>query len=192
MKKYFFYILTALIGYGMGFYYSPEANNNSQEDETIAMLSNYDDSPATNNDFSEAALLSYMKKLKIKYPETVLSQARLETGNFKSAIFTENHNLFGMKLAETRPTFAIGINRGHAQYRNWRESVVDYALLQSYIIAKLPSVNKQEYRNYIRKFYSTTSDYLTRIDRTMKDGLLKRSEKDNLNNNTSIFNLAFN
>jgi hypothetical protein len=108
-----------------------------------------------------------MKKLKIKYPETVLSQAILETGNFTSDIFKENHNLFGMKVAGSRPTSAIGTNRGHAQYKNWKESVIDYALFQSFTIAKLPSNNKQEYRTYIQKFYSTTADYLVRIDKAL-------------------------
>jgi uncharacterized FlgJ-related protein len=118
--------------------------------------------------FSERALLSFMKKLKIKYPETVLAQARLETGNFTSDIFKENHNLFGMKVAGKRPTSAIGEHRGHAQYRDWKDSVIDYALFQSFIIAKLPKNNIEEYRSYIQKFYSETSDYLVRIDRTIQ------------------------
>lgn len=159
-KQFFIYIFIVFAGFGVGRYYSP--NNTviakAYADETIS------------DEFSEEALLAYMKKLKIKYPETVLSQSRLETGNFQSDIFKENHNLFGMKLAELRPTSAIGVNRGHAQYRNWKESVIDYALLQSYIIAKLPSVNNQEYRSYIQKFYSTTADYLKRIDRTLGPG----------------------
>ena len=39
-----------------------------------------------------------------------------------------------------------------------------------YIIAKLPSNNNKEYRTYIQKFYSTTADYLKRIDRTLGPG----------------------
>jgi uncharacterized FlgJ-related protein len=185
MKKYLFYLLIALTSYGIGYYYSP---NVIMRADGVKIY----DIQSGNDDFSEAALLAYMKKLKIKYPETVLSQARLETGNFQSDIFKENHNLFGMKLPETRPTFAVGVNRGHAQYRNWRESVIDYALLQSYIIARLPEINNKEYRNYIQKFYSTTSDYLARIDRTMSVRLSDYPEKDNLNNRFNIFNLVSN
>jgi len=184
MKKYLFYILTASIGYGIGYHFSPEMKTREAAVKT--------DQAIHTEDFSEEALLTYMKNLKIKYPETVLSQARLETGGFQSAIFKENHNLFGMKLAETRPTLAIGINRGHAQYRNWKESVMDYALLQSYIIAKLPNVNNSEYRNYIQKFYSTTHDYLTRIDRTMKGEIWNFPGRDNLNNYSNMLNLAMN
>jgi hypothetical protein len=162
LKKILFSVLFVFIGYGIGYHFSP-----NKETIVTEQVSN---ASASNDDFSPEALLAYMKKLKIKYPETVLSQARLETGNFQSEIFKENHNLFGMKVAASRPTSAIGMNRGHAQYRNWRESVVDYALFQSYIIAKLPSNNKQEYRSYIQKFYSTTSDYLKRLDKTIGSG----------------------
>jgi hypothetical protein len=162
LKKYLFYTLLIFMGYGVGHFYT--ADMKGVTEETIA----YNDTTDT-EEFSAEALLAYMKKLKIKYPETVLSQAILETGNFTSEIFKENHNLFGMKVAGSRPTSAIGTNRNHAQYRNWKESVVDYALFQSFIIAKLPSNNKEEYRTYIQKFYSTTSDYLVRIDNAISN-----------------------
>lgn len=159
-RKFVYYALIISISYGIGNYFSPVSMVNTSENT----LNN----TTLNDEFSEEALLLFMKELKIKYPETVLAQARLETGNFSSDIFKENHNLFGMKVAGKRPTSAIGINRGHAKYRDWKDSVIDYALLQSYIIAKLPKNNNEEYRNYIQKFYSETSDYLVRIDRTVE------------------------
>jgi uncharacterized FlgJ-related protein len=165
-KKIMLYSLIVSISYGIGHYFSPVAAVKATEAHVKNLTSTHENIDV--EEFSEEALLSFMKELKIKYPETVLAQARLESGNFTSDIFKENHNLFGMKVAEKRPTSAIGINRGHAQYNNWKESVVDYALFQSYIIAKLPKNNRSEYRNYIQKFYSETSDYLTRIDRTVK------------------------
>ena len=160
LKNYFFYSLLILMGIVVGHFYTSDIK------EIPAQTAAYNDTSDT-EEFSPEALLAYMKKLKIKYPETVLAQAILETGNFTSDIFKENHNLFGMKVAGSRPTSAIGTNRNHAQYRNWKESVMDYALFQSFIIAKLPSNNKQEYRTYIQKFYSTTSDYLVRIDKAI-------------------------
>lgn len=156
-RKVFYYALIISISYGIGNYFSPVA-------PVIATTTTSTNADMSNDQFSEEALLSFMKQLKIKYPETVLAQARLETGNFTSDIFKENHNLFGMKVAGKRPTSAIGTHRGHAQYRNWKDSVLDYALFQSFIIAKLPKNNNEEYRNYISKFYSETSDYLSRID----------------------------
>lgn len=159
-RKVLYYALIVSISYGVGNYFSPVTTVNANE--------TYVRNETATEPFSEEALLSFMKELRIKYPETVIAQARLETGNFTSDIFKENHNLFGMKVAGKRPTSAIGVHRGHAQYRDWKDSVIDYALFQSYIIAKLPKNNIDEYRNYIQKFYSETSDYLTRIDRTVK------------------------
>jgi len=157
MKKYIYHVMVLALGYGFGFAYSAKDLLNAAQINSSLVQ--------TQSDFSEKALVTLMKELKIKYPETVLSQARLETGNFTSDIFKENHNLFGMKMAEKRPTSAIGINRGHASYANWRESVIDYALFQSFIIAKLQTVSKDSYRKHIQKYYSETSDYLARIDR---------------------------
>lgn len=159
MKKYIFYVLILGLGYGIGHTYNSNGFANYSDRVSGAKASN------TPGDFSEKALVTLMKELKIKYPEVALSQARLETGNFTSAIFKENHNLFGMKMAELRPTSAIGINRGHALYSNWKESVVDYALFQSFIISRLKTVSKDSYRQHIQKYYSETSDYLARIDR---------------------------
>lgn len=158
MKKYIYHVIVLALGYGIGFGYSAKGLLSASEVTNSHSLIN-------DSDFSEKALIALMKELKIKYPEVALSQARLETGNFTSDIFKENHNLFGMKMAEKRPTSAIGINRGHASYTNWRESVIDYALFQSFIIAKLQTVSRDSYRKHIQKYYSETSDYLARIDR---------------------------
>ena len=151
-SKVFFYLLLISVSYGAGRYFTPVPTATASEKKV-------------EEPFSEVALLIYMKELGIKYPETVLSQARLETGNFTSDIFKENNNLFGMKVAEKRPTTAIGVNRQHAAYRNWKDSVVDYALFQSFAVSKLPRANLPEYRKYLQKFYSETSDYLQRLDR---------------------------
>lgn len=159
MKKYVYHLLVLALGYGIGFAYNAKFSNTEQKVNQQEP-----------NEFSEEALVALMKELKIKYPEVALSQARLETGNFTSAIFKENHNLFGMKMAELRPTSAIGIKRGHASYTNWKESVVDYALFQSFIISRLKTVSKAAYRQHIQKHYSETSDYLVRIDRVGVDG----------------------
>ncbi len=160
MKKYIFHVLVLAIGYLTGYAYSTNGLLSASEIQTIPTKA-----VIKPGDFSEKALVSLMKDLKIKYPEVALSQARLETGNFTSAIFRENHNLFGMKMAEIRPTSAIGINRGHALYTNWKQSVIDYALFQSFIISKLKTVSKDSYRAHIQKYYSETSDYLVRMDR---------------------------
>lgn len=76
-------------------------------------------------------VLNHIFELRLEHPYIVFSQAVWESGHFKSAIFLENNNMFGMKFPTNRPTTAIGINRGHAVYESWEMCLVDYAMFQS-------------------------------------------------------------
>jgi hypothetical protein len=111
------------------------------------------------NLFSKENLARLIYTLKIAHPDIVMAQAIIESGNFKSKIFKENNNLFGMKMPEYRKTTAIGTNRGHAVYRNWRESVIDYALWQGKR-ARYTTTNQ-----YLRRLRSYAADpnYITKI-----------------------------
>ena len=84
------------------------------------------------SEFSTDGLKRYMELIHIIHPTKVYKQAILETGNFTSDIFKENHNLFGMKMPHTRISTAIGENRGHAKYRHWTDSVDDYLEWQDF------------------------------------------------------------
>ena len=79
------------------------------------------------NKFTEEKLILKIKELNLPYPHITLAQAKLESGEFSSRIFKENHNLFGMKEARVRINLAQGTQYGHAYYANWEESVLDYA-----------------------------------------------------------------
>jgi hypothetical protein len=50
---------------------------------------------------------------------------RHETGDFKSAIYTENKNCFGMKKSKAAE-YQDGVNRSHAQYKTVYQSVFDF------------------------------------------------------------------
>jgi hypothetical protein len=113
------------------------------------------------NLFSKENMMRLMYSLKIAHPDIVMAQAIIESGNFKSNIFKENNNLFGMKMPEYRKTTAIGINRGHAVYRNWRESVIDYALWQG---KRARYQTKNQYLCRL-KSYATDPNYITKIKR---------------------------
>jgi flagellum-specific peptidoglycan hydrolase FlgJ len=67
-----------------------------------------------------------------KHPDIVYAQARLESGEFKSRLFLDYNNLFGMRLPLVRQTTATGRAMGHAVYKHWSESVYDYMLYQQY------------------------------------------------------------
>lgn len=80
-----------------------------------------------NNEFSEHILINKIKELNLPFPHITLAQAKLETGDYTSKIFKENHNLFGMKEARVRVNLAKGTQYNHAYYNDWEESILDYA-----------------------------------------------------------------
>jgi hypothetical protein len=109
-------------------------------------------------EFSSKNLEDYINELNIRFPHIVYSQAIQETGYFSSTIFKENNNLFGMKVARNRPTTALGTRRGHAYYRNWKESVLDYALWQSSYTRHFTT--EEEYVEFIDRIYAEDKKYI--------------------------------
>ncbi len=109
--------------------------------------------------FSLENLKAEINKLGIVYPDIALAQAKWESKHFKSEIFYDNNNLFGMKLAKLRPTTAIGkhkLHGNHAAYNNWQDSVKDYKLWQdSNGMSKLP---KETYINKLSDVYCPPPD----------------------------------
>ena len=135
----------------------------SQEDKLI-IIREY-------NEFSENRLISKITELNFKFPHIILAQAKLESGHFKSTIFLENNNMFGMKEAKLRSNLAKGTNRGHAYYENWQESVIDYALYYSTYLYKIKT--EGEYFEYLRQNYAEDPTYVQRLKQIIKKQDLK-------------------
>lgn len=110
------------------------------------------------NEFSEDKLIEMLTDLNIKFPHIVLAQSKLETGQFKSNIFKENHNLFGMKEAKIRVNLAKGTQYGHAFYNNWIESVYDYAFYQSTYLSRIKT--EEQYFEYLDQSYAEAENYV--------------------------------
>jgi len=102
--------------------------------------------------------------LGIKFPDIAYAQAVLESGAFKSKICLQNNNLFGMRMPMQRKTTAIGKKYGYAKYKTWKDSVKDYKLWQDRIIEKNPSMTRSQYKVYINKIYSTSKNYISKIN----------------------------
>jgi len=119
------------------------------------------------NEFSREKLKAYILELNIKYPEVVLAQAELESGNFTSPIFKENNNMFGMRVATKRPTTNKGEENGFAYYDNWRECVVDYAFYSAQYLSDIKT--KDELFDYLAQTYAGDSTYTTRIKELIKE-----------------------
>lgn len=146
-------ISSVLIGiFWVGFMAGKSAYNKSVENitkEQIIQEISFEDS-----------VYNYILELNIQHPEVVLRQARIESGNFKSRVFLENNNMFGMKIPSKRPNMVSGSNRGYAVYNNWQESVIDYALYQVYSGKNL---SKEDYINMLNNNYAEDTEYLNKL-----------------------------
>ena len=65
-------------------------------------------------------VLKELHRQKVPHANIVLAQARLESGNFKSALYKRTNNLFGIKSGKV-----------YKEYPHWRKSVEDYRKLIS-------------------------------------------------------------
>jgi uncharacterized FlgJ-related protein len=93
----------------------------------------------------------------MKYPDVVFAKAVLESGHFKSKLFLNKNNLFGMKKAVHRTTLGQGNANDYVYFKSIEESIIDYKLYQMQFIDEVDSQN--EYIKRICKSYSTNGNY---------------------------------
>lgn len=153
----------SLIGFGAAvgllliFGFTSNPNNkleNLSQEEKLIVIREY-------NGFSEAKLIEKIDQLNFRYPHIILAQAKLESGNFKSTIFLENNNMFGMKEAKLRANLAKGTNRAHAYYDSWMESLYDYALFYNTYLHDIRT--EGEYYSYLDQYYAEDPTYVQRL-----------------------------
>ena len=98
----------------------------------------------------------------VQAPDIAFKQAQLETGGFTSELFIVAKNLFGMRYARIRDTYAIGEHKSHAYYNTWLSSVRDYALWQAWYIE-----NGHDLSNYYAFLqdigYATDKWYISKL-----------------------------
>ena len=124
------------------------------------------------NKFTEEKFVSLIKELNVKFPHIVMAQALLETGNFKSKVFLQNHNCFGMKQARIRVNTAKGTNLNHAYYDTWMESLYDYAFYQCRYMSSVST--EQEYYAALDASYAEASQYSGTLKGIVKKRNLKK------------------
>ena len=139
-----------ILGWGI----KPNVKENYTENEVMIIMSKH-------NQFSENKLIDIIKGLNFKFPYVVYGQSLLETGGFKSPVFIENHNLFGMKEATKRINKALGTQNKHAFYKDWVTSVDDYALYCATYLSKIDS--EEDYINYLSQSYAEDPHYAEKL-----------------------------
>ncbi len=98
--------------------------------------------------FTEYNLYKEILKDSILYPDIILKQAKLETGNFTSNVFKTRNNLFGFRLGN-----------GYLKFDNWKQSVEYMAKWQK------RRYNKGEnYYSFLKRIgYATDSSYCDKL-----------------------------
>ena len=164
--KYVKYIfLIAAVIFAIGFGVAPRVTvNNLSKEEKLIVIREY-------NEFTEPALIAKIKTLNFRYPHIILAQAYLESGQYKSVIFKENHNMFGMREAALRANLAKGTNRKHAYYDNWQDSLLDYDLYYATYLSDIKT--EGEYFEYLRQNYAEDPTYVERLKEIIQKRNLK-------------------
>lgn len=121
--------------------------------------------------FDEKKLSAKIKEMNFQFPYIVYAQSVLETDSFRSNIFKENNNLFGMKQAIQRINIASGTENSHAYYKSWTESLYDYALYVSTYLSKINT--EDEYYEYLSQYYAQDVKYVVKLKAIIEKGKLK-------------------
>lgn len=147
---------------GLGVRFNPKTNYN--EAEIMIVMGKY-------NQFTEEKLIDAIKKKNYKFPYIIFAQAKIESANFKSQIFLNNHNLFGMKEAVKRLNTARETQYGHALYENWRESLEDYGYYYCTYLSQFDT--EEEYYDYLSQNYAEDPRYVTTLKAMIANQNLK-------------------
>jgi flagellum-specific peptidoglycan hydrolase FlgJ len=99
--------------------------------------------------FSENNLIEFMMLIEIQYPEIVLAQAKLESGNFTSQRFKKYNALFGFQTSDTNII----------KYKSWKESVIHYKTWQM----KRLKGGENYYDFLVRIKYAADSNYINKL-----------------------------
>lgn len=99
--------------------------------------------------FSENKLIEFMKLVEMEYPDIVLAQAKLESGNFTSNRFIKYNALFGFQKSESNII----------KYKSWKESVVHYKCWQMNRLRE----DENYYNFLIRVKYASDTNYIKKL-----------------------------
>lgn len=123
--------------------------DNSVRNANIRKVLNKEGTPEL--EFTPQLFVKKVKESGITYPDVAIAQSLWETGYFKSDVFLNNNNLFGMRHPKVRTTTSIGKSLNHAKYNNWLDSIADYKLWEKdWRMDKLP---RDQYINKLNKIY---------------------------------------
>jgi hypothetical protein len=118
-----------------------------------------------NSEVNDSILYRFLKSNNVWFPDILLAQAKLESGNYSSSIYRRNNNLYGMKECSKRQTTQTSIKSGYGVYNNWQLSALDRLLWDVFTFKEKPT--EDEYLEAL-KSYVQDPGYIAKIKSMIK------------------------
>lgn len=105
-------------------------------------------------------IYEFCKVIEMKFPDIVVAQSIQECGfDYSSDNYRNNCNLFGMNKSSSRPSTNRSYEKGYANYKDWKMSVIDYKLLQD---EYFKGVTERQYWKWLES-YAEDSLYVQKV-----------------------------
>lgn len=117
--------------------------------------------------WSDSTVYDIIEECGAWYPDIVMAQYIIESGSGSSNLARQANNLFGMRVAQRRPTTQLsGVDRNsYGVYLNWEHSIIDRVIWEQWLW-KGQQPGREEYINKISSIYAEAPDYKTKIEGT--------------------------
>ena len=116
----------------------------------------------------EEGLIEALDYYGVKHPEIVYAQAILETGHFKSRIFRDYNNLFGLYNSATKDYY---------KFNHWSESVLAYVNYVQYKYKGDDSKPPDDYYKFLKELgYAEDKQYIQKVKRIVKQNDERRNK----------------
>lgn len=106
--------------------------------------------------FSVENFKAYLEQIDAPHAHVIYSIAKHESG-FRSELFINNNNLFGMRRPNTRPNKSIQQGQRWAKFEHWTHSVDDFILYMQY--TGMDDASEQRFLSHIDRNYAMRNGY---------------------------------
>lgn len=173
MRQRVFNVLISLAVCGLGILQYPGyTSSRGEPEESLTDIEVTNAEPAFFDKSPEEGLMEALEYYGVKHPNVVYAQAILETGHFRSKVYRECNNLFGLYNSRTKSYY---------KFDHWSESVVAYL---DFIQYKYKPPN--DYYKFLDNIgYAEDPEYINKLKR-----IVNRNDKRRTSDTVTIPNQA--